>query len=98
MILNMTSDEAWAIATYVRLHDQLGREHDKGQQLRVNAGLLYFKDNPTSAYALDVDTDFCWWVTRQVNCAVMTGVTPTGRNLLLKVFALLAEDAAGEAP
>ena len=91
MRVSLDADEAWAIFRYVRLSDQLGREHDWEQAQGLHAALLYFKDNPISRYDLEIDDSFARWITRQVPDLLMVGTAYVGRNILLKVMALLAE-------
>ena len=91
MIVNITQEEAWAIFRFVRDHGALGREHDKDQAQRLHAALLHFKNSPGDPYDLEMDTEFAWWVTRQVPDTAMTGTSRTGENVLLKVMAGLAE-------
>ena len=91
MRVSLDADEAWAIFRYVRLSDQLGREHDWEQAQRLHAALLFFRDNPISHYELELDDAFARWITRQVSDLVMVGTTYVGRNILLKVMVLLAE-------
>lgn len=94
--VSIDADEAWAIQSYVRQHDKLGLEHDRDQQRRLHAALLYFKDNPAGTYELELEIEMAWWIDRQVPVPLMVGTRPVGRMLLLKVMAALAAAAEEE--
>ena len=45
-LLRLTIDEAWALRNYVRQHDKLGQEWDKGFMRRVHVAILDAQAHP----------------------------------------------------
>lgn len=96
-LLPLTLDELWAIHDYVRQHDKLGQEWDKDFVARIMSAILEAQENSAHQATLFVyDEDELWQIDRQVPSALMTGVQPVGRNLLIKVMQLIVKIRGGE--
>ena len=92
-LLRLTIDEAWAVRDFVRRGQDYGTEWDRDFMRRVHTAILDAKNNPGHDVALMVTEEELWQMDRQIPPTLMIGTQAVGRNLLLKVMALLRKFA-----
>lgn len=95
-LLSASLDELWAIHDYVRQHDKSGQEWDKDFGTRLLEAILEAQDHPSRSASLLCFEEELWQMDRQVPSGLMVGTQPVGRNLLLKIMALLVKMGGGE--
>ena len=88
-LLRLTIDEAWAVRDFVRRGQDYGTDWDRDFMRRVHTAILDAKNNPGHDVALMVTEEELWQIDRQIPPTLMIGTQAVGRNLLLKVMALL---------
>ena len=89
-LLRLTSDEAWALHDFIRQHDKLGCEWDRGFMRRVHRAILETQAAPGHDVSLMVlSPDELWQIDRQIPSGLMVGTQNIGRKLLSKAMALL---------
>ena len=95
-LLPASLDELWAIHDYVRQHDKLGQEWDKDFGTRLMEAILEAQNHPRRSASLLCFEEELWQMDRQLPSGLMVGTQPVGRNLLLKIMALLVKMGGGE--
>lgn len=89
-LLQVTVIELWAIHDFVRNHQELGVEWDRDFMLRVMAPLGDAQARNRDGTSLVIDSvEELWQIDRQIPSSLMIGTQPVGKNLLLKVHALI---------
>lgn len=95
-LLPATLDELWAVHDFVRQHDKLGQEWDKDFTIRVMAAIVEAQEQASHQATLMCAEDELWQIDRQIPSALMVGIQPVGRELLIKVMRLLVKIRGGD--
>lgn len=90
--LSLRLDEAWLIRNAVRQHQSYGQVWDREGMQIIHKAILYLESHKDESFDVAIEEGFAWSIEQQVPADCMTGMVPTGRNLLLKIMQELQAD------